>query len=337
MITSVGDMAQQMMMSRRTTSVKNELNRLSGELSTGRKSDVAGSLRGDFNMLSDIERQLTVLGGFEVAVNDAELFTEVAQASLERVQTTVGDLGRDLLSATNSGLSASVDSVSRNALNDFESIVGTLNGSAAGRTLFAGTQTDGAALVSADDMMTQIKAAIAAAGASTPTDIIAAVDAYFMNAGGGFETNAYIGSTRDLAPFRLNDTETARFEVRADDVELRQAMRDTALAALASEPTLNLSLAQKKHLMGEAGERLLGNQDKLVEVRADVGFNQERIENVKTNNAAQRSSLLMTQSDILSADRTDVAGKLQAVQVQLELVYTITGRLSQLTLANYLR
>ena len=54
-------------------------------------------------------------------------------------------------------------------------------------------------------------------------------------------------------------------------------------------------------------------------------------------NSLSRSCRLVTRSHLLSADQTDVACKLQAVQVQLEMVYTITARLSQLTLANYVR
>ncbi|MBO9395114.1 hypothetical protein J7399_06730 [Shimia sp. R9_1] len=337
MITSIGDMAQQMMMSRRTTSVKNDLDRLAQELASGRKSDVAASLRGDFNMLAGVERQLTVLEGFEVASNDAKVFAEVAQSSLKMIQETAGGLGNDLMSASSSGLTASVDSVAKNARNDFDAIVSALNGRAGDRALFAGTATDAGALVSSEDMMTQINAAITAAGAVTVTDIVAAVDDYFMTAGGGFETSAYVGSTNNLTPFRLNETETADYEIRADNTALRQAMRDTALAALADEPSLSLNLTEKQQLMRTVGERLLSNQDKIVEVRADLGFNQERIENAQANNSAQRSALLMTQSDLLSADSTEVAGQLQAVQVQLELVYTITARLSQLTLANYIR
>lgn len=334
-ITSIGDMAQHMMNARRTVAVKQDLNRLAYELASGRKADPAAALRGDFNMLAGVERQLTVLEGYDIATKDAELFLETAQMTLDQVHSVTGDLGRDLLSASESGLPASVDSVARSALNDFEAIVSALNGRVADRTIFGGTATDGAALIDADTMMTQLSAAVA--GAATVNDIVTAVDDYFMTPGGGFETNAYLGSTNDLAPMRLNDTQSADFNVRADSTELREAMRDSALAALALDAGLNLDLTDKKNLMERAGERLLTGQDNLTKVRADIGFNQERVENAMAENSLSRSSMLMTQTDLLSADQTEVAGKLQAVQVQLEMVYTITSRLSQLTLANYVR
>ncbi len=334
-ITSIGDMAQHMMNTRRTTSVKQDLNRLAYELGSGRKADVAKALKGDFNMLAGVERQLTVLEGYDIAAKDASLFLETAQSTLDQIQTVTGDLGRDLLSASESGLSASVVSVAKTARNDFEAIVSALNGRVADRSLFAGTATDGAPLVDANSMMTQISAAVA--GSATISDIVTAVDDYLMSAGGGFETGAYTGSLNDLAPMRLNDNQSADFNVRADSTELREAMRDSALAALALDPGLNLDLTEQKQLMEIAGERLLTGQDNLTSVRADIGFNQERVENAMAENSLSRSSMLMTQSDLLSADQTDVAGKLQAVQVQLEMVYTITARLSQLTLANYVR
>lgn len=334
-ITTIGDMAQHMMMSRRTTTVKGNLDRLAYELSSGRKADVAKALKGDFNLLAGVERQLTVLNGYDVSNNDAKFFADVGQASLQKVQSLVGDLGRDLFSAVNSGLSASVNSVATNAANDFHAIVNTLNTRAGDRTVFAGTGTDGAALASPEDIMADLSALVA--GMTDVTAVVAAVDDYFMTAGGGFETNAYLGTTTDLASFRLNDEEIADFDIRADDVVLREAMRDSALAALANDAGLNFGLDEKKDLIAVAGERLLLDQDALIETRANVGFNQERIENAIANNSAQRSTLLMTQSDLLAADSTQVAGELQAVQVQLEMVYTITARLSQLTLANYVR
>ncbi len=334
-ITSIGDMASHMMNSRRTTAVKQDLNRLAYELGSGRKADVAASLRGDFNMLAGVERQLTVLEGYDIASKDASLFLETAQATLGQIHTITGDLGRDLLSASESGLSASVVSVAKSARNDFDAIVSALNGRVADRSIFGGTATDGAALVDSNTMMAQISAAVA--GSATIADIVTAVDDYFMAPGGGFETGAYAGSLNDLAPMRLSDTQSADFNVRADSTELREAMRDSALAALALDTGLNLTLNEQKQLMETAGERLLTGQDNLTSVRADVGFNQERVENVMAENSLSRSSMLMTQSDLIGADQTEVAGKLQAVQVQLEMVYTITARLSQLTLANYVR
>ncbi len=334
-ITSIGDMAQHLMNTRRTTSVKQDLNRLAYELSSGRKEDVAKALKGDFNMLAGVERQLTVLEGYDIASKDAELFLETAQSTVGQVQALTSELGQDLMTASVSGLRASVVSVATNARNDFDAIVNALNGRVADRSMFGGTATDAAPLIDADTMMAQISAA--AAGSLNVSDIVAAVDDYFMAAGGGFETGAYLGATNDLAPMRLNDNQAADFNFRADSTELREAMRDTALAALALDPGLNLTFDEQKHLMKTASESLLTGQDNLTTVRADIGFNQERVENAMAENSLSRSSMLMTQSDLLSADQTDVAGKLQAVQVQLEMVYTITSRLSQLTLANYVR
>ncbi len=334
-ITSIGDMAQHMMNARRTVAVKQDLNRLAYELASGRKADPSAALRGDFNMLAGVERQLTVLEGYDIATKDAELFLETAQTTLDQVQTLTSELGRDLLSASESGLTSSVDSVSKSAANDFDAMVSALNGRVADRSIFGGTATDGSPLATADDIMADLGVAIA--GALTATDLINAVDDYFMSPGGGFETSAYQGSLNDLAPMRLNDNQSADFNVRADTSELRELMRDTAIAALAIDPGMNFSLSEKQFLMQTAGERLLTGQDNLTRVRADIGFNQERVENAMAENSLSRSSMLMTQTDLLSADQTEVAGKLQAVQVQLEMVYTITSRLSQLTLANYVR
>jgi flagellar hook-associated protein 3 FlgL len=45
----------------------------------------------------------------------------------------------------------------------------------------------------------------------------------------------------------------------------------------------------------------------------------------------------MARSDIVSVDPFEVATELQNLQVQLETIYTITARLSGLSLTKYLR
>jgi flagellar hook-associated protein 3 FlgL len=334
-ISGFSNLAQHMMLSNQTTSTKNDLDRLAFELASGRKADLGASLGGDFRMLNDVESQLTVLNSYDQATIDASVFTTSMQTTLDRMQGISSDLSTALISTTSSGAAETLDTVSDRAKQDFESMVNALNGRIGDKSIFAGAATDGAATISADQMMSHLSTAVA--GAVTVNDIITAVDDWFMAPGGGYETVGYIGSTNDLAPFKLNEDESAAVEIKADDMEIRQLLRDTALAAIANDSGLALNSTEKLQLLDTASTDLLTNQNELTHLRADLGYSEERIEAAGARNAATRTSLSMVQNDLVSADATDVAGQLHATQVQLELVYTITARLNDLSLMDYMR
>ena len=53
--TQIGDLAQSLVMRRQNTLLKGQLNNLTQELASGRKSDVGQSLSGDFALLGEFE------------------------------------------------------------------------------------------------------------------------------------------------------------------------------------------------------------------------------------------------------------------------------------------
>ena len=83
--------------------------------------------------------------------------------------------------------------------------------------------------------------------------------------------------------------------------------------------------------------RGLGAQDQLTKLRADIGFSQSRIQNVSTRNAAQTTSLEYARTALLEADPYETATKLEDVQFQLQSLYSVTVRLSELSLLNFMR
>lgn len=331
----VGDLAQHLMMRRQNTLLKTQMNTLTQELASGRKSDIASAVSADFSVLGDIEHTLTVLDGHAMALKDARLFTDTVQNVLEQVQTQSQALGTSLLSVMSAGLEEPINSTIGKARESFDAIVSNVNAQVAGRGLFSGAATQSAALAGADAMLSDLSTALA--GALTVSDIVNTVDQWFMAPGGGFETMGYQGAAESLAPFKLGEHETVRHELTADSMELRTLLRDTALAALAGDSGLSLDLSQKKQLLKVAGEGLLTQQEGLTRIRSDLGFVQERIANIETQNAARRTSLQITRNTLTSADPFETATQLEAAQAQLETLYTVTARLSRLSLMDYLR
>ncbi|WP_353473529.1 flagellin [Salipiger sp. H15] len=109
-----------------------------------------------------------------------------------------------------------------------------------------------------------------------------------------------------------------------------------AKAALAADSTLALAPEVQTELLSQAGRELLGDQQGLVELRAGLGAKEARIEEVTTRNSAERSALSMTRVDLVGADSFEAAARYENVRTQLESLYAITARSSQLSLVDFL-
>lgn len=333
-VTGIGDMALHFMLGRQNTRLNEELTSLTTMLSTGEVLDKANPVTGDYFVLGDIERSTRLLDAYDTATTEAGIFLSTAQAALASVQDSAQSLASDLMTAAQSGTGAGLNVAGQNARDAFLGIVSNLNATATGRAVFAGSGTDGAALADGDAILTALAATLS--GETTAAGIKAGIEAWFMDAGGGFEASGYAGETGSLAPFQLDRGTSAQFEVRADRAEIREVLVQVATAAFATDEGFGLSLSEQQGLLQDAGEGLLARLDGLTELRAETGALEERVETAEVRNASARASLEISRADIVGADPYDTATRLQSTQTQLELLYTATARLSQLTLAKYL-
>ncbi len=332
---NLGDLAQHFMLRRHNADLKATMTTLTEELASGVRSDVSDAVTGDYSYLADIERSLTIMNGYSQSVNEARLFTDATQSSLEQIQNITSDLGATLITAASSNSTVTFRAVSLGAEQDFRSVVSAMNANVAGRSLFSGNVTDTSPLTDADVILDELRTVVA--GLTSPADVQTAVDDWFNAPGGGFETVAYQGSDTDLSPYLLGEGDSVRFELRADSQEMRDLLRDTALAALVGDDAIGLDTASQKSLIQSTGENLMTAQGGLINVRADLGFVEERIDEAAVRNSASQSSLELARSELIAADPYETATRLENTRQQLETLYAVTVRLSSLTLADYLR
>ncbi|SEO07852.1 flagellar hook-associated protein 3 FlgL [Salinihabitans flavidus] len=332
---SIGDLSTQFILRRHNGLLKQDMMRLTQEMTTGQKSDLADALTGDYSYLSDIQRSLSLLDGYQQSTKEAGLFTGAMQSVLGKVQDSTAQLGSDLMTATESPLPGVVRNASSAAADTFRSLVSRLNTDIAGRSLFSGVATDRAPLLDGDAMLDELRGAVA--GAVTESDVLDAIDDWFHAPGGGFETTGYRGAGESLSPFQLGESQSVTVNLRADADEIRDMLRMTAVAALAGDTALGYSKDWQLNMLRRAGSEMLGAQDGFTAMRADLGFVEARVEEISTRNAAARSSLEIARSDLASADPYETATELKNVQGQLETLYTLTVRLSRLSLTDFMR
>ena len=332
--TSFGDLAQSFSLQRRGADLKTEMERLNQELVTGQVADVKAVLAGNTSYLSGIENDLRTLAGYRTAADEAAYFTEAMQLALDRVQTTSTNLSQDVLTTSKNGPEPVLDQLSRNAKTELETIISALNTFVGGRAVFGGTATGQNPVADADTIMTELRTAVA--GATTVDDILTAVDTWFASPT-GYAAVGYTGSTTPLSPMRIGDGETVAVQTTAANADLREVIKNVASTALVADGALGLSTEQKRDMLGRTGVSLLASQDGLTAVRAEVGASQERIDRIATRHSAQNTSLEYAKGALLGADPYETATKLEEVQFQLQSLYTITARMSDLSLVNFVR
>ncbi|MFU8776563.1 MAG: flagellin [Roseovarius sp.] len=331
---TIGDLAQSFAVRRQGVDLRQQLDRLGLELSSGRVADLGRHLSGNLLPLADIEHELVLLSGHRTAAREAATDTAVMQASLARVQNVTTDLATQAITLGTAGTTRQLSVLATNATAALESLIGSLNAEVAGRALFSGAQTDTSPLSSAANVLAEVRVTLS--GAASAADVQSRLDLFFDSPAGGFMTSIYQGGESKVAPYRLGSGESVALDVRADNRGLREAMKQVVLIAVSDDAAIALASSDRIGLASGAGVALLAHQDVLTEIRANLGQAENRIEQSSVRIAAEITSFEIARAEMVSVDSFKTAVELEQVQFQLEALYTVTARASRLSLLNFL-
>ena len=201
--------------------------------------------------------------------------------------------------------------------------------------MFGGNDLNTAPMADPDVMLDELRLAVA--GLTTAADIETAIDTWFDAPAGGFETTGYLGDETGVMTRTIDATQSVDVDVRADDQVLRDTLKALAKGALAADATLTIDIDTRQALQQQAGVDLLTVAAPMANLQARLGYAEGQVEEASVRIAAQQSSYGIARNDLVSADPFETAIRLQAVQQQLETQYTLTARLSRLSLTEYLR
>lgn len=332
-VISIGDMAQQFSSMRNGNVIKSDLSRLAESLSTGQVTDITRELGGETERFSGIKYSLAQIGAYQKVTRETALTLSTIQTVLGKLDEVRGTVAQRLLLVDDSSTVAQVDEAAQSSRDAFGTAVRTLNTQIADRALLGGANTQQQPLASAEEILSAIKVQLL--GETDPAAIIATVNSWFNDVGGGFETSGYQGDTGPMVRKQISVASTIEISARADDPAIVEVLKSAAIAALASElPALDRN--GKIGLLAEAGKGLFDASSDLISVQARIGFAEMRVSESLAASASQETSLSILQNDLSRADPFETAARLQAVQLQLETHYTVTARMSQLSLLRYI-
>lgn len=334
-VNSIGDMAQSFMLRRLTTNMKKEANTAAQELTTGYTANIGQKLGGDLTRLSGLEATLSRLTGYRVATDTAATTASAMQSVFDKIDALTDGMGPSLLNAANSENTGVLQGLVGDAAERFDSVLSSLNTRIGDKTLFAGIASDGPAVASSNVILSALEAAVTGAGAVTAVDIEAAVTNWF-DSPTGFAIVGYLGNTGANA-VAISAEDKVDLGFTAADPAIRDTLKSLAMVALVHRGTVIPDSTTGMQLASSAGNALLQNQSDRTFLAGDLGFAQARIEQAQTRNEAEGSALQLARSDLLAVDPYEAATRMEAAQTQLETLYSVTARLSRLTLVDFLR
>lgn len=334
MLTTFGDLAQAFQSQRQNTSLQSTAARLSKELTTGRIADPGKRLLGDFGQLAEISRTLTTLGTYKITNAEAARFTGTMQSALDQLRSLGGDTAQTLIQAGSSGTSAFVDLGGTAARDALDAALSALNIRDAGRSVFAGVATSTPAVASAGTILAALMPVVAVE--TTAQGVTQAVDNFFTAPIGGFGDLGYLGAAQPLDPLRVAPDAAVSVDITANSPAIRDMLKGLVTGALLAEGVLSGNPAGQAALAQSAGEQVLSADGGIATLQGRIGIAEARIDAAGTRNAAERAGLEIRRAEIVGADPYETATALQQTQSQLEVLFTVTARLSTLKLSDFL-
>jgi flagellar hook-associated protein 3 FlgL len=328
---SIGDMAQVFLLRRYNTTTSRELGDLTADLARGTVADPGRHLGGQISPLAAIESALSRAAAHAAVADLGATRATAMQASLGRFNDAAASNAMALLRATQSAEPSGLSTVARAASAAFQDAIAALNTRSADKSLFAGTATDRAPLPDAAILLAAAKAALGPSG--LPADAAAAIDAWLADPN-GFQAQVYRGTT-DTSPVALGPDESATLDVTAADPALRGTLKGLILGALMSDPDY-AGHGHQIALARLAGESLIASVNDRTNLSARIGVAEERLSMAQSRHSAEQLVLQQGRSDLIAVDSYETVTRLQATEARLDMIYTLTSRLSRLSLADYL-
>lgn len=333
-VTGSSDLGRLAGLRRATADTRAALDKAATEMTTGENTSRYDATSGNITRIFAIERELDRNAVFSDTIALSTVRVDTMQNALGLILDPLQSLADSLPSTVGIGdVSASMIHA-RSARNAFTDTVNALNTQSGGLSLFAGTATDRPALASAETMLGEIDALAAAAGSAE--EAIDAVNAWFAAPSGGFYASGYIGSTEDLASVDIGEGRRLDYGLRADQAELVETLRAEALAAVVAGGAFAGDNTARMDILKAAGAALIAAKEGMLDIRSAVGVSQETLENATAARTAEKNTLDLARNAIMTVDPTEATSMYTALETQLQTIYTVTARLSELSYVKYM-
>lgn len=334
-LNSIGDLSRSITLRNANFNTKSALITHSYEAATGIKSDIPAALKGYTANLGHIEARLTALDAYKQAGQEMAGMTSAMQLALEGLQSKAQQLGSNLILAASHPSVETMTSATEQAQNHLNDAILKINTQIGGRHLFSGTENNKAPLAPVSDLMDAIRGLLVAT--TTPQEAVDAIKGFFdaPDGGGGFVDQMYKGG-RNPVGAAISPSHNIEIEANALSPAIREVLKGLTLMTFAREAPFAEDIQAQALLAGAAGQILINAENAMALFRADLGTSEAAIEIAQSRNAAEAATLQLSRNDLISVDKYEAISAVAEAEARMEAIYSLTARLSRMSLAAYL-
>jgi flagellar hook-associated protein 3 FlgL len=318
------------------------------ELATGRHADVGLTLGAQTGVSVSLRQDIAQIQSIKDTNSIVLTRMQGSQAALNTLATTSQTFLNALTPAQSTGTMP--DTIVQQAQAAMQSLQDQLNSSLDGQYLFAGINSDVKPL---DDFFSSppsasaqaVKTAFVAKFGMSPDDpnasSISASDMkdFLNNEFANLFSDAnwsasWSGASDRPVNSRISRTETANTSVTANDNTFRQlAQAFTMVAGLGFQ---NLNSAAQQVVMQQATQLVSNGIGGLTKVQSFLGVTQQRVSDASDQIGTQIDFLNKSIDGLESVDTAEVTTQISDLSTALEAAYSVTNRLSNLSIMDYL-
>lgn len=321
---------------------------LTGEVSSGKKADLGRQLGAGVSVLYRLYAEVQQGTALQGAATLTGQELTAMQGAMDAVGTLLGKVQSTALQYAPGNPNqdpALLASQAREAMSGMASLLNTELG---GRSLFSGadgsatpmrpTEAPGGALDTIRGLVT------GPVNAGNVNQLLASLDQTFDPASGQYEALFYQSSSGTADPpteVRIGPGQTISYNLRGDHPGFRDAFHALGLLALtdAEDAAGNRLLDgdAMEAVRAKASSLLTGGQEKLTVAAGHLGLVQSRLQLASDAQSQAVTAATLQIGTLENVDYYAASAQIEALKIQLQATYSLTGSLSGLSLVNYLR
>lgn len=328
MINALSDLARFHLMRNNIQNTKQDIGRLTQEMTTGQAADIQSAKPNKLRALIGFDHKIASNKAFQTVIQDGQHYLDQIEHVSEKLSNTTQSLFDQTALMLSSTDSSQLSLMGQSAKEAIEDMIGTLNHSVAGHFVMAGADSATRPVMSLEDMMMEISSQLTAT--MTADEVQTTVDDWFQSQG------FLLSDTTQGRNFTMGEGVELSVPSAASDRGFAQALGAAFKFVLANDETIGLSQETRVALAQDGALDLQTAQNDITHFRGRQGVLQERLEDQKNHLLGETAAYEIMRNEITEVDQYDAAVRLQSAQDQLDMLFTLTARMSRLSLTEHL-
>lgn len=271
----------------------------------------------------------------------AEQRMETSQLAMEQMTASAQTILDTFVGVTGASDGTSTAVAANTALAELENFAGMAVTSINGEFVFSGINTDAQTISSTfvedvtADFNSALTAFLGANGLSSVSEMSGDdIDSFVASYSAGFDWSNWTNASDTVMSSRISTTETTKTSTSLNGDGFKNLVLSALIGSqLAVEGLQSDALARVKyHVVLVSGNAVTGINAE----RSQLGLSQARVESANETLKTQKTIIDTQFSNLVSVDPYEAKVRLTNLMTQLETSYTITAKIQQLSLVNFL-